>query len=120
MEVLQVWLGFLSPVVVALLGLLQANWRKADKADAERWREKLAADDAERKSEADAVASGVRSLLRSSIIRAHHECVGKGWASIAEREALEKNYEAYRGLHGNGVAASLHDEVMQLPTKDKE
>jgi hypothetical protein len=118
MEMLQTFLAFLSPITVALIGLLQANWRKKDHEDAEKYRERMRLEEEARKQEQQATAAGVRSLLRSAIVELHHKCVGQGWASTAQKEVLQRDYDAYRGLNGNGVAVSLYDEVMELPTKD--
>ena len=35
-----------------------------------------------------------------------------------EKEVLTRNYDAYHGLDGNGVATTLYLEAMGLPTKD--
>ena len=117
MDVLQITLAFLSPVVVALLGVVQANWRRRDHEDAERYRAQLQAEDEARKQEYAAMSAGVRSLLRSSIIQTHHMCAEKGYATTVDKEVIERDYEAYRGLGGNGVALSLYDEVMKMETK---
>ena len=35
-----------------------------------------------------------------------------------DKEVLTRNYGAYHGLDGNGVATTLYGEAMSLPTKD--
>ena len=120
MDIIQTLLAFLSPICVAAIGAVQANWRRSDRRDAEAWREQQRLKEDERRQEWGAVENGVRSLLRSSIMRTHHVCVARGSASTVDKEVIERDFEAYRGLGGNGVAVSLHDEVMSLPTVEKE
>jgi len=111
------FLTFLSPVCVALIGVIQANWRRKDREDAEKYREKARLEEEARKREQQATAAGVRSLLRSAIVGMHHACTDQGWASTVQKEVLQRDYDAYRGLDGNGVVVALYEEVMDLPTK---
>ena len=117
-DVIQTLLAFLSPICVAVIGAVQANWHRSDRRDAEAWREQQRLQEDERRQEWAAMEGGLRSLLRSSIMRVHHECVAQGWASTVDKEVIQRDFESYRGLGGNGVAVALHDEVMALPTKE--
>lgn len=110
----------LGPLSVAVFGWIVERNRARDRADAEAWREQQRLAEEARKQEWGAVENGMRSLLRSSIMRIHHECVAHGCASTVDKEVIQRDFEAYRGLGGNGVAVALHDEVMDLPTIDKE
>lgn len=119
-EVVTAIIAALGPLCVAVFGWIVERNRKRDRADAEAWREQQKLQEEARRQEWAALENGVRSLLRSSIMRIHHECVGQGWASTVDKEVIERDFEAYRGLAGNGLAVALHDEVMELPTIDKE
>lgn len=118
MEMLQIFLAFLSPIIVAVLGLLQANWRKADREDAQKFRAQQEAEAARREKDYIALKNGVRSLLRSSIMGVHHQCIAKGYASTVDKEVIQRDFDAYRALDGNGVAVALHDEVMSMDTRE--
>lgn len=62
--------------------------------------------------------AGIRSLLRSEIMRMHHTGIKEGFASTLDREIMQRNYDAYHDLGGNGVATKLYDEYRELPTVD--
>ena len=70
------------------------------------------------KEEREALYSGVRALLRSEIMRTHHQAARDGYAATVDKEVMERTYRAYSKLGGNGVATTLYQEVMDLPTKD--
>lgn len=72
------------------------------------------------KEERMALYSGVRALLRSAIMNAHHEAMRDGYISTTDREVIERAYNAYHGLDGNGVATKLYNEAMSLPTREHE
>lgn len=63
-----------------------------------------------------AVRLGVQCLLRAEIIRCHDKYVGRGYCPVYAKEALRREYKAYRGLRGNDVATGLYNETMALPT----
>lgn len=110
----------LGPLCVAIFGWIVERNRKRDRADAEAWREQQRLADEARRQEWNAISQGVRSLLRSNIMKIHHSCTRKGSITTVEREVLQRDYEAYQGLKGNGVASALYNEAMDLPTKEKE
>ena len=63
--------------------------------------------------------NGVQSLLRAEIIRSHEKYMDKGYCPVYAREALNRIYESYHALGGNGTMTELYKQVMALPT-DKE
>lgn len=89
--------------VVALLGVMLSN-RRAEKEKAD--------------EESELVKSALRALLRSELMRTHHQAVRDGYASTVDKEVMERTYYSYHQLGGNGIATNLHDEMMALPTKD--
>lgn len=92
-----------AAAVVALLGWMLSNRRvEKEKAD----------------EESELVKSALRALLRSEIMRTHHQAVRDGYASTVDKEVMERTYRSYHQLGGNGIATNLHDEMMALPTKD--
>lgn len=93
-----------AAAVVALLGVMLSNRRvEKEKAD----------------EESELVKSALRALLRSELMRTHHQAVRDGYASTVDKEVMERTYQSYHSLGGNGIATNLHDEMMALPTRDE-
>ena len=90
--------------VVAVVGIMLSS-RRAEKDKAE--------------EESKLVKSALRALLRSELMRTHHQAVRDGYASTVDKEVMERTYQSYHQLGGNGIATNLHDEMMALPTKDE-
>jgi hypothetical protein len=63
--------------------------------------------------------NGVQALLRAEIIRSHEKYMDKKYCPVYAREALNRIYESYHALGGNGTMTELYNQVMALPT-DKE
>lgn len=62
-----------------------------------------------------ATENGLQSLLRAEIIRQHEKYTERGYAPIYAKDALQKEYEAYHALGGNGVITDLYNDIMRLP-----
>lgn len=93
-----------AAAVVALMGLMISNRRvEKEKAD----------------EESELVRSALRALLRSELMRTHHQAVREGCATTVDKEVMERTYQSYHRLGGNGIATNLHDEMMALPTMDE-
>ena len=60
--------------------------------------------------------SGVKSLLRSEIIRNDEKYTDRGYCPIYAREPLSHVYEAYHALGGNSTATDLYKKTMALPS----
>lgn len=92
-----------AAAIVAVLGIMLSSRRiEKEKADEEN----------------ELVKSALRALLRSELMRTHHQAVRDGHASTVDKEVMERTYQSYHQLGGNGIATNLHDEMMELPTKD--
>lgn len=92
-----------AAAVVAILGVMLSN-RRAEKEKAS--------------EENELFKSALRSLLRSELMRTHHHAMRDGHASTVDKEIMERTYMSYHNLGGNGIATTLHDEMMALPTID--
>lgn len=93
-----------AAAVVALLGVMLSNRRvEKEKADEEN----------------ELFKSALRALLRSELMRTHHQAVRDGHASTLDKEVMERTYQSYHRLGGNGIATNLYDEMMALPTRDE-
>lgn len=90
--------------IVAVFGIMLSS-RRAEKEKAD--------------EENELVKSALRALLRSELMRTHHQAVRDGYASTVEKEVMERTYQSYHSLGGNGIATNLHDEMMSLPTRDE-
>ena len=62
-----------------------------------------------------ALKGGLLSLLRAEIIRSHDKYTQKGFCPLYAKEALEKAYNAYSALGGNGAMKQVYEETMALP-----
>lgn len=99
------WLEWLFTAVLAVLS----------------WFLKLLKDQmAEEKRKNEAIAEGVKSLLRESITTNYGKYVDCGFCPISKKETLEQIYLAYRQLGGNGVAKDLYEKLLKMPTEVKE
>lgn len=92
-----------AAAIVAVLGIMLSS-RRIEKKKAD--------------EESELVKSALRALLRSELMRTHHQAVRDGHASTVDKEIMERTYQSYHQLGGNGIATNLHDEMMELPTKD--
>lgn len=92
-----------AAAVVALLGVMLSN-RRVEKEKAEK--------------ESELVKSALRALLRSELMRTHHQAVRDGYATTVDKEVMERTYQSYHSLGGNGIATNLYNEMMALPTRD--
>lgn len=90
--------------IVAAFGIMLSG-RRAEKEKAEK--------------ENELVKSALRALLRSELMRTHHQAVREGYATTVDKEVMERTYQSYHRLGGNGIATNLHDEMMSLPTRDE-
>jgi hypothetical protein len=64
-----------------------------------------------------AYENGMLSLLRADIIRSHDKYMRKRYCPIYAKDALEKAYNAYHDLGGNGTITSLYNETIKLPNE---
>ena len=68
----------------------------------------------------EAIAEGVQSLLRESIVSNYNKYSKKGSCPIYAKESIKKVYQAYHDLDGNDVATGLYKELLEMPTEQKE
>lgn len=66
-----------------------------------------------------ALRSGMRSILRNSIVAVYNKSLDKGYVPVHERDNIQQMFCSYKDLKGNGNVRSLVDEVMRLPTREK-
>jgi len=65
----------------------------------------------------EAIAEGIQSLLRESIVSNYNKYKTKGFCPIYAKESIKKVYSAYHNLAGNDVATGLYKELLAMPTE---
>ena len=68
----------------------------------------------------EAIAEGVQSLLRESIVSNYNRYSDRGYCPIYAKESMKKVYKAYHNLGGNDVATELYRKVLQMPEEKRE
>ena len=68
----------------------------------------------------EAIAEGIQSLLRESIVSNYNKYKSKGYCPIYAKESIKKVYKAYSGLGGNDVATGLYKELLAMPTDTED
>ena len=63
----------------------------------------------------EAIAAGVQSLLRESIVSSYNKYSEKGYCPIFAKESLKKLYASYHNLGGNDVATELYNKILRMP-----
>ena len=67
-----------------------------------------------------AIAEGVQSLLRESIVGNYNKYLEKGFCPIYAKESIKKVYHAYHDLDGNDVATGLYKKLLEMPEAQDE
>lgn len=65
----------------------------------------------------EAIAEGVQSLLRESIVSNYNRYNERGYCPIYAKESVKKLYKAYHDLGGNDVATKLYKELLEMPSE---
>lgn len=94
------WIQWLFSI---LLAILAAGYRQ------------IAARLKEEQKKNEAIAQGVQSLLRESIVDNYNKYSDKGFCPIYAKESIKKVYEAYHALGGNDVATELYNKLLKMP-----
>ena len=68
----------------------------------------------------NAIAEGVQSLLRESIVDNYNKYTDKNFCPIYAKESIKKVYSAYHNLGGNDVATELYHKILAMPEERKE
>lgn len=68
----------------------------------------------------EAIADGVQSLLRESIVSNYNKYTDKGYCPIYAKESMKHVYDAYHNLGGNDVATKLYKTLLAMPEEPKE
>ena len=63
-----------------------------------------------------AVETGLRTLLRAELLEIHAKCASQGHAPLSVMEEVERIYQAYHSLGGNGTGTKIYEEIKVLST----
>ena len=91
------WVEWLFAAAVSILAFLYRNIAARLQAE-------------QKKNEA--IADGVQSLLRESIVSNDNKYTEKGFCPIYAKESIKKVYAAYHNLGGNDVATQLYQKIL--------
>ena len=73
----------------------------------------------EEKTRNEAIAEGVQSLLRESIVSSYNKYNEKGYCPIYAKESTKKVYAAYHNLGGNDIATNLYNKILNMDEEPK-
>lgn len=111
MEVSEIALAVLPPVLTAVIGALAASVKM------HRERERKA--DEKFDAEHDMLIRGMRVLMKSELFRLHAEYVQAGKpVPLDIKELANSVHEVYAGFDGNGVGTHLWQELMDAHASD--
>ena len=99
------WVDWLFTAIFAILGYL-VNALKVQLA--------------EERQKNEAIAEGVQSLLRESIVSNYNHYTDRGFCPIYAKESVKKVYKAYHNLGGNDVATELYGKLLKMPEEPKK
>lgn len=68
----------------------------------------------------EAIAAGVQSLLRESIVNGYNRYSDKGFCPIYAKESIKRVYQSYHDLGGNDVATELYSKIFKMPENREE
>lgn len=68
----------------------------------------------------EAIAQGVQSLLRESIVDNYNKYSDRGFCPIYAKESIKKVYAAYSALGGNDVAHELYLKLLRMPEERED
>lgn len=68
----------------------------------------------------EAIAEGVQSLLRESIVGNYNKYTDKGFCPIYAKDSLKRVYISYHKLGGNDVATELYKKILAMPEEVKD
>ena len=99
------WSEWLVTGVLGVLGWLVKLLRDQLKAEQEK---------------SEAIAEGVQSLLRESIVANFNRYCERGFCPIYAKDSIKRVYKAYHNLGGNDVATELYNKLLKMPEEKRD
>ena len=94
------WLEVLFGAVLTGIGIVQKRLSKRMKDE---------------KARNQAIETGVRDMLRLTILDTYERCKAAGVISVSRKDAIDSAYNSYHALGGNGTITQVHQEIMAMP-----
>lgn len=101
----QNWMEWFFAAVTFALGCLYRDMRKRLVSEQQK---------------STAIAEGVKSLLRESIVHNYNKYLERECCPIYAKESIKKVYESYHKLGGNDVATKLYNKLLEMPEEPAE
>lgn len=101
----QNWMEWLFAALACVLGALYRDVRKRLLEEQKR---------------SEAIAEGVKSLLRESIVQNYNKYQDRECCPIYAKESIKRVYKAYHDLGGNDVATKLYNTLLNMPEEPEE
>lgn len=107
--------AIITPMVVFVMQ--RATAKKLDALDKKREDTRIKREAEERRTAEwqDAMTGGMRSMLRSELLHEYNKWTDKGYCPMESKEYVERTYNSYHALGGNGIGTAMYEEVMELP-----
>lgn len=68
----------------------------------------------------DAIEKGIQALLRDRIVQAYYNYSDRGSITLHGMENVERMYEEYRKLGGNGTVTKLVEDLRELQVRNEK
>lgn len=101
----QNWIEWLFAIVTFILGCLYRDVKKRLTTE---------------QHKSSAIAEGVKSLLRESIVQNYNKYQDRECCPIYAKESIKKAYESYHKLGGNDVATKLYNTLLEMSEEPAE
>ncbi len=98
--IIEYWVEVVFSGVLAIFGILYRSLHKKLK-------------------EQEHIKLGVQAILRDRIISSYNQYMEKGYYPIYAQENVNRLYEQYHNLGGNGTVTHLVQELADLPTEKR-
>lgn len=107
--------AIITPTVVFVMQ--RATAKKLDAFDKKREDARIEREAEERRTAEwqEAMTGGMRSMLRAELLHEYNKWTERGFCPMESKEYVERTYNSYHALGGNGIGTSMYDEVMALP-----
>ncbi len=122
MQVVTIFVGEMIFLPIMMFLLKRMLGKRLDDFDEKREnaRRETKAREVYREAWEASISNGIKSLLRSEIIREFHKSKERGYASLEAKEYTERTFEVYSELGGNGLGKAMYEAIMKMPTEPPE
>lgn len=106
------FLGRLAPIISALVAVVSFAMGWIISA-----RNHIAAKEKQLAERQEAICKGLLALIRSQIVDDYEHYVVRGAPlTVERRHEMDRAFDAYKALGGNGTIGHLYEEIKKVPT----